>query len=520
MLPSQLKLLVQLRYRLLWAHARTGSGKTLLFFALYFAGISVAFFLLLGGMEAVRLGAQAGRPEGLARGILSAIFANAIVITTMLEVGPSSAFSDTVLRRYPMTAWQRFFARHLAGICEPVWPLAIAVSLGLVIGFSLLEICPPWISLPTALLFVAVAYLFATVFIAIFGKLLQTASGPLVILLLIAGSAAGFPLLLRTVQGSGWSALRAAAQLSPPGNAALIMTGATTAVRLQNLGMLLLWGMAAGLLLRVLERPSLARQPRFAGNVDFQSWYDRLAGCFRGQYAPLVGKSLRYHLRSNRVRYNLVVTAPMFLIFTRTGDASASQTLAFFLGYLFIAGFICTLVMAVNHFGYDAAGVRRYPLLPLRFRVVLRAYSATSMLLGFTGVLAVLAFGLPAIQLRPDYRSITFLLFDMLAGLFFFHALGLWTSVLTPRAVDFNSVMGNRMSLPANLLVFSALGTIFAARALLHDPLALIYRYWWAMPLVALGCFGFYWLSLVAMGRSMEGRREALVQTVAGAANN
>ncbi len=518
MLLSQLKLLVQLRYKLLWAHARTGGGKTLLFFALYFIGISAALLLLLGGIGAARSIELVGRAELLSRELLGTVFVNAVVISTLLEVGPSSVFTETTLRRYPMGAWERFLGRHLTGILEPVWPLATAVSVGLVIGFSVLHLVTLWIALPAVFLFVAVAYLCAAVLINIFARLLQTASGPLLVLLLIAASATGLPLLLSAGQGRGWNAIDAVVRLSPPGTAAAMMMGATTEIRLQSLALLLLWGVAAALLLRSMERPSSARRARSMEKMELRGWYDRVAGCFGNPDAPLVAKSLRYHLRCNRVRYNLLVTAPMFLFLTRMGHGAASFSLL--LAYLFVAAFVCTLVMTVNQFGYDGAGIRRYPLLPVRFHVVLRAHSAASMLVGCVGAISVLALGLLALKLPLDYRALIFLISDMLAGLFFFHALGLWTSILAPRAADFNNVMGNKMSLPANLLTFSALGSVFAAMALLHDPLVVIARYWWAMPLVAAGCGGFYWISLHAMTRSMEVRRELLVQAIAGAASN
>src|ERR1039458_5569530 len=104
--------LIGLRYKLLWAKTRTRNGKIALFMAGYLLLVLViAFFAVIGvggGMAAVR----SGKAERIAQGVLTALFVCATVTSVVLGFGMNEVFSDTELRRYPLKARERRFARQ------------------------------------------------------------------------------------------------------------------------------------------------------------------------------------------------------------------------------------------------------------------------------------------------------------------------------------------------------------------------------------------------------------------------
>src|SRR5262249_52952471 len=157
-----------------------------------------------------------------------------------------------------------------------------------------------------------------------------------------------------------------------------------------------------------------------------ESPYDVIARLFPRTVQPLVAKSLRYHLRCNRVRYSLLMTGPLLLFINYMGRHAGSDPVNLLLSFMFIAGFFSTLVMSVNFFGWDGAGVRRYPLLPVSLPVVLRSNSLASILLGALGALLTLVIAVAAAHLPVTARLLLVLLLDALAGLLFFHAIALW----------------------------------------------------------------------------------------------
>ncbi len=59
--------LIRLRYQLLWAQARTSTGKWALLALLYVAGISIFLFLSLGGFGAAVAAIKLGRGEQISR---------------------------------------------------------------------------------------------------------------------------------------------------------------------------------------------------------------------------------------------------------------------------------------------------------------------------------------------------------------------------------------------------------------------------------------------------------------------
>src|SRR5262245_50234179 len=119
----QFWLLVRLRYKLIWAHARTSKGRMAMAVALYLLGTTLFVFILLGGIDAAVDAARSGRGENVARWVFTGLFINAIALSIVFGAGPRSVFSEQSLRKFPLTSNGRFIARHLTGLLDPVWPI-------------------------------------------------------------------------------------------------------------------------------------------------------------------------------------------------------------------------------------------------------------------------------------------------------------------------------------------------------------------------------------------------------------
>ena len=91
---------------------------------------------------------------------------------------------------------------------------------------------------------------------------------------------------------------------------------------------------------------------------------------------PLIAKSLRYHLRCNRVRYSLLMTGPLLLFITYMGNRAGSDSVTLLLSFMFIAGFFSTLVMSVNFFGWEAQAFGGIHFSPLHCR---RSYARIAL---------------------------------------------------------------------------------------------------------------------------------------------
>ena len=424
--------LVRLRYRLLWAQARTSGGRIAILLMVYLLVMLVFLFFSLGGFGAAMVGVKLGRGEAIARGVLTSLFVWGIMISVVFGVGPRAAFSDVVLRRYPLTAIGRLTARHLIGLLDPVWFLLVASAIGLAIGFAVLGAGSVFVGLPAALLFIAVSYLATVLLLSLIDRTMQSGTGATVL------SAVAF-------------------------------------------GLLSFSGLAISWLLN----------PRHA------AWLQAV----------------------DRVRFGLV-TAPIFAFLGRMmGHGDPKENFLMTLALFSFVGFAGTTAIALNQFGYDGAGIRRYAILPAPFAATLRASSFTALLIGGlmiapTVVLWALVSGVPA-----EPRMIVMLLSSGVAGLFFFNALGLWTTVLSPKSVDFRSVLGNQLSVGGNIVIIGGFALVFAAAFTLirRASFETVLAYWWVLPLLAVLCFGFYALMLQFAGKAAEARREPLIETIAGA---
>jgi hypothetical protein len=178
--------------------------------------------------------------------------------------------------------------------------------------------------------------------------------------------------------------------------------------------------------------------------------------------------------------------------------------------------------MMLNLFGYDGAGIRRYAVLPSTFATALRASSLASLLLRAVAMLA--AFALWIIFTWNLFESRTLLATFGIAGagLFLFNALGLWTSVLSPKVANFDSIWNNRLSFGANLVLFCFVFTPYFIAIMYFESLdsSVLLRFWRpSLAMMALSV-AFYLFSMKMIEPVLNWRREKLINLIAGARDN
>ena len=520
----QFWLLIRLRYQLLWAQARTGAGRVALVVALYAIGATLFLFFNLGGIAAAAAAVRLGRGEAVARWVLAGIFLNSVFLSLALGAGPRATFTDQILRRYPLSAGARFAARHLVGLLDPIWPLSLATGLGLAIGFASLGAGSALAGVTAALLCTLASYLAAVVLLACAERSLEDGGGALALGALMFGVATAAsvaaPLILG-FGGEGWGeAVDRGLRYTPPGLAATLLAGPTGEV-VPSAALLTTWCLVLAGTLEALERRPRSLPRASAAGLSWGNCYDRLAELFGPESAPLVGKALRYYLRCNRVRFNLAATVPLVaLMGSQTGrGGTTSFNFLLHLSLAALAGIIPTSVVALNQFGCDGPGIRRYGLLPPPVAAALRAGSYASLMIGGAALLPTLAVSIVYSAAPTDARAVLMHGGAGAAGLFFFNSLGLWSSVLAPRVVDLRGMSGNVLSAAGNAIVLGGMIVLIAATVILGKRHALetLLEHWWVPAALAAVGLCFYAWSLRAVSQTLEANREKLFKTIAGA---
>ncbi len=513
-------LLVRLRYKLIWANMRTSNGKVIAFLCLYVLGALVAAVVAFGGLGAAVIAVKAGRAEMVARLALAGLFASCTSISLFLGMGPTSAMSDSALRAYPLNARARFLFKHLVAALDPIWLFLLVATLGMAVGFQILGVTPIVFGLPLVLIFTFVCYLWAAALLAVIGKLLEFRSGALILMVVVMGSI----LTVQLSAESKWihgpivvAILNRAIDFSPAGACARAMVADEWTTRLAGFVVLLICGFVGATALRIAEVVRLRSGRRKTGPASAYDAYDRVAHRISPRLAPLVAASLRYHLRCNRIRYALISTVPILLLMALTQDRSRNFQGSMLLIILFVTCFLSTAVMAVNFFGWEGNGVARYPLLPVPLVDVLRAHVTASIALGSVPTLIVFGAVLWLSRAALSVELVIFAIANTVAGALFFFTLASWLTVLAPRRVNFDGMMGNVMSRTAQFtLIVAAVGTMFLLRFLAGDVVALA-RWWWEMALFAVAMYFVYQFSMRTLAPVLARRRERLLDAIVGA---
>jgi hypothetical protein len=513
--------LLGLRYRLLWAQVRTRKGKVILFLVGWLFVVLVMLLMGMGGFGAALAAIQFGKSELVARIALGGPYLNAILAAVILGIGVNAAFSDTTLRRYPLTSFERFAARQLTALLEPLWMFILALDLGLTAGFCFLGRASLWLGVPAAILLVLTNYLLAHMLSNLIERIAATRTGPfaiailggaLVFLLALGPSILG-PVLSRN-PGFVAAAL-AVLKFTPPFAAAAVITNLPGMSSLYWLLCLFGWclGLAAALI--ALDRLPISSRSVEGSRASWGGACDRLASLFGPTWAPLASKALRYYLRSNRVRLNYLSVVPVFgfiaVIFNR--DVGPMGTFFWFLGVMTGIGFTGTYIMSANAFGYDGSGFRRYLLLPAAPTVVLGTACLVPLLFGAALIPTLLIVWLIISPVPMGAREITLLLSSGIGGLFFFHALGVWTSLLAPRRSEFALNFYNDLSFAANLVGICSMVVVPLIFLFLHHfwGAKALQRYWLVVPVFMLAAAAFYFVTLRAGAALLVTRRERLL---------
>lgn len=530
---STVRTLIRLRYQLLWAQARTSNGKYALLVVLYVIGVSVFLFLSLGGFGAAVTAIYLGRGEQIARWILTGIFLNGLIVGVLLGIGPKNAFSDEMLRRFPMTALGRLATRHLIGLLDPIWPLMMAILLGLAVGFALAN---PWrilIGLPIVVLYIAICYLTAAALLAVINRLLQHRGGGLALsalmFVLITGAIFIRPVAVDS-HGREWGQVAdQVLRCLPPEIAASLLSGVRFNTGAFDVALLLVWGTLFFWVLASLERRSPVAQSDRRLRISWENPYDKVASWFGPALGPLVAKSLRYHLRCNRVRLGLALAVSFLVIFPRVFSPVTHHVdlngLRFLLTLVlfFMGSCSGTFVMTVNQFGYDGAGIQRYPTFPVPFSRALCAASIASLVLGYSVILVALVAWIVLSGFSFDVRMPLMLILAGTSGLFLFNAEGVWTTVLFPRSCNFQSVFGNQLSLGGNVAMFSQIViTVIPLTFVISGVIKAehVLSRWWVLVLFSVLCVGLYVVTLRLVDGVLKSRRERLMRVTAGAPSN
>ena len=504
-------LLLRLRYRLLWARLRSRNGKIALFMVGYLFACLVAALLALGGFGAASAAVRIGKAELVARIVFGGFFGVVTVSAVILGIGVSPAFSESALRRYPLSHFERLAARQFTGILEPLWILVFALDLGVAIGFG-----AGTFALPAALLLVLANYLLARVLSGAVEWASSTPAGLIalavavsaLILLVSMGPVVFGPALRRS------PVLITALNLTPPFAAAAIVSGAPALPSLYRMLLLAGWCLAMAGALAALERiPARSRAIPFA-RAAWDGPCDRVAAFF-GETGPLLSKTLRYYLRSTRGRLNYLLNVPAFVLVLATNPHDRAHPLFQFflaLGVMAIAGFSATFNVSINVFGYDGSGFRRYFLLPVPPGAVIRAALLAPLLLGAPVIPVALLACFWFSRVPVDARMAVMLVSNAISGLLLFTALALWISLLRPSRTRLDASFQNDYSLAANLVGQGAmLGTLFGTMFLGLALDARLLLYWWAAPLVAAGAVVFSLFTLRAAPAVFRSRRERIL---------
>ncbi len=512
--------LLGLRYKLLWAKTRSRNGRIALFVTGYLLLVMLLAILGFGGFGAAVAAVRAGKALVIAQGVLTGLFFQAVLSTNILGFGMNNLFTESELRRYPLSAADRRLARHITALLDPFWFLFLALELGLALGMYGLGAAGFWSAVLAVLLLFGVNYLCARVVAAYIDRLMKRRGGPAILLSLVMllsllpGAVA--PLLAKN-RALGARVVEHLGFL-PPFAAADAMLGSQGAAA-RGFLWLMAWAIVFAALLVRAERRPVERRVAASTRISWDSPFDRAGAFFGPALGPYVAHWLRFYARNPRTRTLMLLSLPLtaFLTYSTGHTLGPDGMFVAALGTASLATFFGTARIAVNQFGYSGGGFRRYLLLPGDPAGALRAASYASLTLG-AAALPVLLLGWIALVPPFDPRRIVMLLASALTGLFLFNAAGVWVTLYNPRKGNYDSNFGNDLSLGGNLVVIgSVLCAMLLPRVLHHvAPAAVRPEAWWTLVPLPVLAAAVYRFSLAAAGKVFPARRERLLALVEG----
>jgi hypothetical protein len=514
--------LIGLRYKLMWAKTRSRNGRIALFVIGYLLFVMLAALIAVGGVGAGIAAIKSGQAGMVARTSFSGIYMSALMWTLLLGFGMNAVFSETELRRYPLTSTERRLVKFYVGIVDPLWFLILLCDLGMLVGLFLYGDAPLGMGALAVLLLLVSNYALARTLGLLIDRLAETKMGSSIMLLLIMSVSMLPSVLVPMLRHNPelTDRILAVLRFTPPFAAADAITAPGTQA---YYGLLLVaaWSVAfIAALVWVEKNPFRSRvvQTKAAG---WDNRYERIGALFGAGNAAMVGFWLRFYSRNNRVRtlYFLGLPLAAFLTFSMAHPQRGTpEWFTAALGAMPVLGYMGTSRIAVNQFGYTGGGFRRFFLLPTDPGATLRAASYASLLMGAgmipLGLIAWIAF----VPRARDGREIFMLLCSAITGLLVFNGLGLWSTLYGPRKGNYSSAVGNDLSAAGNVVVFACiLGGLFLPALLKRVAPALLAPDNWAFAAIAPGlAYAFYKISLSLAAPLVYRRREALMKIVEG----
>ncbi len=513
--------LIALRYKLMWAKTRSRNGRIALFFVGYLLLIVAGLIAGVGGIGAGIVSVKAGHAGLVAKFALTGIYCGALMWTLLLGFGLNAVFSETELRRYPLTALERRVVKFFIGIVDPFWFLILLTDAGMVVGLYLVGNTSLVLGMVAVLLLLASNYALARTLAMVIDRLAETNSGSAIMLVLVMSFSMLPNLLAPALQRNPEMLERVAVfmRFSPTFAAADAITASGTRA-FSGLLLVIFWLAVFGAALVWVEKHPFRSHATQNKAVGWDSRYEQIGGLFGAANASLVGFWLRFYSRNSRVRTLYFAGLPLaaFLTFSMARKGGLGDWFTGALGAMPVLGYMGTSRIAVNQFGYTGGGFRRFFLLPTDPGATLRAASYASVIMGVgmipLGLLAWIAFA-PG---GHDPRKTFLLLCSGVTGLLLFNAMGLWSTLYGPRKGNYSSAVGNDLSAAGNIVVFtSILGGLFLPIVLKSVAPALIAPENWPIGVVPLGLsYALYKISLSIAAPRVFQRREELMAVVEG----
>jgi hypothetical protein len=513
--------LIGLRYKLMWAKTRSRNGRIALFVIGYLLFVLIAALMAAGGIGAGIAAVKSGHAGTVAKAALSGIYMSAVLWTLLLGFGMNAVFSDTELRRYPLTAAERRLVKFSIGIADPFWALVLVCDFGVLVGIYVFGAGSFGIGALAVLLLLASDYVLAQTLGMLVDRLAETKVGSSLLLLAIMALSMLPSLLAPQLRHNPalQDRILAVLRFTPPFAAADAIT-AQGAGQWYGLLLTALWLAAFVAAMIWVEKNPFRGRAAQAKAVGWDSRYERLGALFGPANAAMVGFWLRFYSRNNRVRtlYFLGLPLAAFLTYSLGRRGAYGDFFRAALGAMPVLSYMGTSRIAVNQFGYTGGGFRRFFLLPTASGSALRAASYASVIMGGgmipLGLIAWIAFA-PG---GRDAREVFMLACSSLTGLLVFNGLGLWSTLYGPRKGNYASAVGNDLSLAGNIVL---LGCLFSGLLLpgVLEKLApaLIAPDNWPLAAIPVGLsYAFYRLSLTVAAPLVYRRREMLMKVVEG----
>lgn len=482
----QIRVLTEVRIRTAWARMSSSPFRLALSILFLAYCVYLAYSSGATGMAVGMLAVQ--RPDAVIflKNVVLVCFAIVLVASVLWGPGLQAGLDERTLRYYPIGSFSRTCILHARTLLSPIW---IATALFLLVTLEYVAMVRGGASaafVSSALLFVWF-YQGSIILRYLLRAVVRHTAITIVLIVLSFG--------VGTITGASFWQVPMQLGVSRMAKELGEILPVAAAVRVAFLGSYrdllspFAWVLCEGAVLVYLGKsgqeidPARTKQGRLG-------W--ALFSSFSSPLWIMVGKSVRYHFMCNRVRLGIVLSPAVLCGFVcLIGPRMSPQGKAFgALAASFIMAFLITRPITLNHFGYDAEGLTRYAILPIRYADFLLADSIASLLLGL--IIGVAGIGLLFYENTVPWSlsTVLFMLAFSVDGAIFFNALGMITSYYSPRKVSLSKLLGNDMSVGGNIVLYAAFCISFFPAFYIADLVNFAsIRMWSWLPLAMLPLF-------------------------------